>query len=209
MFGLIFVAVLVFFTSFMAIKNYDRRLSPMIILGILCFSSYFWLPSVGASIRWLELPPVSGVTTIKAPDGGFYTLLDHHSRVQVYDQYGEFLRGWFIVSDGGTSKLGLTSDGLIAVASARPGHIEMFDAYGNSPFPPAGYKSIWLSAPRSSTIPPDKIEALGLELIEVEVVDKRGFSFTTLLLFPIWHPFIGWFMLLIGGVSREIARRVS
>jgi hypothetical protein len=71
---------------------------------------------IGPSVEW----PVGEADQVAhTSDGHMLVPVIPSGRVQVYDDNGRFVRGWFVHASGGDFKVAPTSDGGVAVFTAR------------------------------------------------------------------------------------------
>ncbi|MGE0698571.1 MAG: hypothetical protein AB7O57_05700 [Hyphomicrobiaceae bacterium] len=165
------------------------------------------LPAGGASLDRVELPAVVA-TSITARDGARYALIEHMRRVQRYDPTGRFERGWFVDSAGGLAGIGMTREGLVAVASYRRRHVELFDSNGMPVGAPVAIDVHW-KGEWSKHLQPGALAAPGLTIAATGHAPPPPTSWRTLALLPLWHPLVAWLMMLVAFAPsmRGWARR--
>jgi hypothetical protein len=83
------------------------------------------LTVIGPSTEW-PVGPVDHVA--QDANGTLIVPLVPQGRVQIYDRSGRFVRGWFVQAAGGDFRITPTTDGHIAVHSAR-GHSRLVYSY--------------------------------------------------------------------------------
>ena len=170
----------------------------MFFAGILGFFGPFLIPSLGKSIWWLELPAVAHTKTIAAENGDRYSASLFLQRIQRYKAEGKFQNGWFVNAAGGGFSMGRTSDGSLAVASARLDRIEFFNPDGSYSRPPVDYGDDLSVSYFGDTLTPEDFEPIEVDLIKTSTVPNPGFSISTILLFPLASPFLGGFLIVLG-----------
>lgn len=78
----------------------------------------------------IELP-LSHVRSMTVDrQGNVYLGLEFYSRIQMYDDRGKFLRGWFLPAGSGSLDLRMNDDQQLQVHAARGSRIVVYDARG-------------------------------------------------------------------------------
>lgn len=171
-------------------------------LGALGFIGAFLLPATGTLLQQIELPPFFETTSILGPGGRTFTATIPTARIQRYDSNGRFETGWFVHSAGGMFAIGLTVDGRIAVAAARTKQVEFFNPDGSAagrPQPCAGFGSVQSGVLRSSDCP-----VWGVTFADPIQTKHPGAHWQTLVLVPLWHPFVAWLLAVLGVLAIRI-----
>jgi hypothetical protein len=174
-------------------------------VGILGFFGPVLLPLSGTWLNHIELPPFHETTSIVGPGDRTFTATISLARVQRYDGNGQFETGWFVDNAGGHFAIGLTVDGRIAIASARTKRVEFFNPDGSSagsPQPCAGS-----DGSNRSLLLPSNCRVQGVTFLEPSQAKSPPAHWTTLLLFPLWHPSIAWLLGALGLVGGAIYGR--
>ena len=120
-------------------------------------------------------------------------------RVQHYGSDGLFRTGWFVDGKGGDFAIGLTSDGRIAICTARGREIFLFDLDGR----PLGHQAC--SAPGvglfrgNHIMQPADFPAGEIRLQRVVPAERPSASLVAILLVPFWHPLVAWSIAMVGG----------
>jgi len=205
--------VIVFLVMF--IWNFQRKYREkpigfriLFYLGVFGFGGSILSPSLGRSIWWLELPAIFETKTLQAPDGRYFSANLPLQRIQRYDSKGQFELGWFVHAAGGSFLIGITKDGNIASASARKDHLEIFKPDGSYQHPPIGYGESLNISYFDDTLRPSDFKSIDVNLLESELAENPKLSFVTALLFPLWHPVVGWLMTAIGGIGAAIYKPI-
>jgi hypothetical protein len=155
----------------------------------------------------------SKTTSIVGPGGRTFAATIPLARIQRYDSDGRFEAGWFVDSIGGTFAIGLTADWRIAVAAARTKRVEFFNSGGSSG-PPQPFTrfdgfvngvlrpyNCWVDVLRPSNCQVD-----GVAFADPIQVGHPGAHWATLVLFPLWHPFVVWLLVASGMVGICVKR---
>jgi len=225
--GTVFVLVFAAIWLYRPLRDYPKGkvagcFKFLLIMGAFGFFGTFVFATLPVSFknpvfRYIELPALLGTMALEAPDGQRYTFTDSLSRIQRYNARGQFELGWFSDAEGGAGTLGLTKKGNVAVASARPDHVEIFL--------PEGVRLQVLSVksfPDRTLLPgfdkqksglffhhpmrPRELQVQGLSLAEPHQVGNPWLSFVSLPLFPLMSPLLAWFMAMIGAMPVVSAR---
>jgi hypothetical protein len=179
----------------------------LLALGALGWFGPIILPAAGDLLWHVELPAFYEAPTIVGPAGRTFALAQNLSRLQRYDLAGRFEAGWFVHSASGQVAIGLTTDGKIAVAAVRTRHVEFFNPDGS----PAGpLKSFTGGNPMSGYLQPTDFHVDGVTFQTPTVAKNPSARWNTLLLFPLWHPFIAWLLVLLaffGIATSGVATR--
>jgi hypothetical protein len=176
------------------------------------------LPAMGTLLDGVELPAHFETTTIVGPGGKRYALTSHLSRVQRYDRAGRFERGWFVGSGGGWAEIGLTTDDKIAVLAWRPRQVEIFNPDGSPAAPPRSFATRDKLAKRRDYLCPSEHHLCpseylieGVALQNPTPASNPSVRWNTLLLFPLWHPFVAWLLMfcgmMLGGIVPALRER--
>jgi hypothetical protein len=178
----------------------------LIVVGVLGFVGGLALPNAGSWLDDVELPPFFETTVIALPSGDRLTATMPTQRVQVYRTNGHFVRGWFVDAKGGRFAIGLTSDGRIAVCTARGREIFLFDLDGRV----VGRQPCF-RAPREvpTILQPDDFPASELKLQRVVPAERPTASLLATLLVPLWHPFVAVLMGIVGVGGLRYAHSAS
>jgi hypothetical protein len=125
-------------------------------------------------------------------------------RVQRYGKDGRFRNGWFVKAHGGHFGIGLTSDGRAVVCTGRGRQILVFELDGQS----VGDPRPCFRAPHEvpKILQPTDFPHGDLNLQRAIPVDPPSPSLVSILLVPLWHPFVAWFMALVGYVALRFGR---
>lgn len=178
----------------------------LIALGSLGFLGSFALPAAGDWLRHVELPQLSfGTTSIAGLDGRIFAATGSLSRIQSYDDNGHFEIGWFVDNQGGVFAIGLTTSGQIAVAAQRTKKIEFFNTDGSLAGPPQPFT--WSDGPVTGLLRPANIQVEGVSFAEPIQVSHPKQPWLALILFPLWNPFVPWFLVALGVVCIRRKRR--
>jgi hypothetical protein len=151
------------------------------------------LPATGTWLQHVELPPFFETTTIRGPEGRTFAATMPLARVQRYDGDGRFETGWFVRSGGGIIAIGLTTDGRIAVGAIRSKQVEFFNPDGSSAGPPRPCSDGLLYG----LLRPTYCRVDGVAFANPIQVENPPAHWATLVLFPLWDPFVAWLL----GVS--------
>lgn len=171
-------------------------------LGALGFVGAFLLPAAGAWLQQIELPPFFETTSILGPGGRTFTATIPTARIQRYDSNGRFETGWFVHSAGGIFRIGLTVDGRIAVASARTKQVEFFNSDGSASGRPQ--PCAWFGGVQSGVLQPSDCPVWGVTFVNPTQTTGPGAHWQTLVLFPLWHPFVAWLLAVLGMLAIRI-----
>jgi hypothetical protein len=169
--------------------------------GIIGFVGAFFLPRVGARLAHVELPAFFETTTIRLPDGGFLRATLPTQRLQRYDRDGHFIAGWFVEAAGGHFMTGLTTDGNVAICTARGRHLDVYDLDGTrvggrracTARSQVGRYVLW----------PSDFDAAEISLRAVAVVAPQHPSIASLVWVPLWHPLVAWLMAVVGALGLK------
>ncbi|MBR0835298.1 hypothetical protein JQ612_19105 [Bradyrhizobium manausense] len=171
-------------------------------LGALGFFGAFLLPATGTWLQRIELPPFFETTSILGPGGRTFTATIPTARIQRYDSNGRFETGWFVHSAGGMFAIGHTVDGRIAVAAARTKQVEFFNPDGSAagrPEPCARFGSV-----QSGVLRPSDCPVWGVTFADPIQATHPGAHWQTLVLVPLWHPFVAWLLAVLGVLATWI-----
>jgi hypothetical protein len=193
------------------IRN-GRPISGLLMgVGMMGFIAPFLLPRTGDLLRYFELPAIYETTTIRALSGDLYAATMPLARVQRYSADGRFKSGWFVDSAGGQISIGATSDGSIVIAAARTRKIQAYDAEGEPVGPPKPYVAAITG--HVPVIQPGNSIAAGMTVIQPLVVANPQPRLATLLLVPLWSPFVAWMIgvagILFSWVERTLMKKLS
>ncbi len=166
--------------------------------GVVGFFPLFILPGTKDLLNDFELPASFAEMVIRAPDGGKYTALVWSSRIQRYREDSSFSNGWFPKTLGGLWQIGLTHDGLVAVASIRGRHIELFNAEGERQGEPLKVADWPKSMDWSDTLNPGEITLDGLDLVQPGTAPPPRLTWLGVLLFPLWHVYFAVALILLS-----------
>jgi hypothetical protein len=190
-----------------------RRIAQALILvGLVGFLGTIFVIFFPYAFTWLdrvELPTFFETYTIGLPDGGRLTATVPAQRVQRYGSDGRFRTGWFVDGKGGSFAIGLTSDGRIAICTARTHEMFFFDPDGRRlghqacPGPSVGLASE-VHILRPADFPVDEVH-----LQPAASVERPNASLVPILLVPFWHPFAAWLMLFIGIIALRFGRSAA
>src|SRR5262245_50082922 len=124
-------------------------------------------------------------------------------RVQRYGSDGRFRNGWFVEAHGGHFGIGLTTDGRAVVCTGRGRRIFIFELDGRS----VGDPQPCFRAPREVPRILQPTDFHGeLNLQRAIPVDPPSPSLGSILLVPLWHPFVPWFIGVFGTVALWFVR---
>jgi hypothetical protein len=100
--------------------------------GAFGFLSGFVLSAGGSqfNLRNIDFPAGDLGDAVQDSNGVTYLALAFYGRIQAYDSLGSFLRGWSAQAEGGSIRLGLTSNGQVASYADRRGSTLVFDTDG-------------------------------------------------------------------------------
>jgi hypothetical protein len=176
-----------------------RVAQALTVFGLIGFLGTACLPAAGSWLNNVELPVFFETTTITLPDGGRVTATMPTSRVQRYGSDGRFRTGWFVNANGGHFAIGRTADGLVAVCTFRGHQIFVFDLDGQLVdqkrcHRPPGYAEGHLLQPYIG-FPVSEVA-----LSPVSPVARPDASLLTILLVPLWDPFVPGAIFAIGFV---------
>src|SRR5215831_18999665 len=174
----------------------------LIGLGAFGFLGAPLLPATGTWLRYVELPPFFETTTIVGPGDRTFTATIPLARVQRYDSNGRFEDGWFVDSIGGIFAIGLTEDGRIAVAAARTKRVEFFNPDGSSAGPPQPFT--WSGGSMNGVLRPSNCRVEGVSFADPIQVRHPEAHWTTLVLFPLWNPFVAWLLAVLGMLGTWV-----
>jgi|GEM_PF-6048753 len=141
-----------------------------------------WLPP---SFEW----PIGHTDNAAKTQDGFYVVPHTSSgRIQIYDTYLKFLRGWNVDAHGGTYKISISEENLINVYTARGNWHFLFNLQGDmiskKKYGPESYSSF-----------PDSDISLDIP--------------TNIFLLVFSHPFISWFFAAIGIATLIILDKIK
>ncbi|QPF84503.1 hypothetical protein IC762_33700 [Bradyrhizobium genosp. L] len=170
-------------------------------IGILGFVAPLFLPLTGAWLQQIELPASFETTSILGPGDRTFTATIPTARVQRYID-GRFETGWFVHSAGGMFSIGLTADGRIAIAAARTKQIEFFNPDGSSAGAPQS--CIWSGSHNDGVLRPSDCWVNGVVFLDPVQTGHPGMHWATLVLFPLWHPFVAWLLAGAGLLGAKI-----
>lgn len=173
-------------------------------LGALGFFGAFLLPMTGTWLQQIELPPFFETTSILGPGDRTFTATIPTARIQRYDGNGRFETGWFVHSAGGVFAIGVTVDGRIAVAAARTKQVEFFNPDGSSAGRPQS--CAWFGSVHSGVLRPSDCPVWGVTFVDPIQTARPRAHWQTLVLFPLWHPFVAWLLAVSGLLGTRIAR---
>jgi len=171
-------------------------------LGALGFIGAAFLPATGTWLQQIELPPFFETTSILGPGGRTFTATIPTARIQRYDSNGRFETGWFVHSAGGMFAIGSTVDGRIAVAAARTKQAEFFNPDGSSAGRPQPCP--WLGSVLSGVLQPSSCPVWGVTFVDPIQTARPGARWQTLMLFPLWNPFVAWLLAVSGMLGTRI-----
>lgn len=174
-------------------------------LGALGFFGAALLPTTGVWLRSVELPPFFETSSIVGPEGRTFTATIPLARIQRYDGNGHFETGWFVDSAGGAFSIGMTVDGRIAVAAARTKRVEFFNPDGSSVGPPRPFISS--GGLTNGVLRPSNGWIEGVAIADPIQVRNPGVHWSTLMLFPLWNPFVAWLLVVLGMVGMWATRK--
>jgi hypothetical protein len=176
-----------------------RLLRLLIAFGVVGFVGTFFIPYAGTWLDHVELPAFLGTNTIALPDGGRLTANMAQQRVQRYGSDARFRNGWFVKASGGHFGIGLTSDGKAVACTGRGRQIFVFELDGQS----AGNPRPCFHAPREvpKILQPADFPHGELDFQRAIPVDPPSPSLVSILLVPLWDPFVAWFIAVIGYVA--------
>jgi hypothetical protein len=169
------------------------------VIGVLGFMCPFYLPHSGTWLDHVELPTFFETSTIVLPDGGRLAATMPTQRVQRYGSDGRFQMGWFVPAKGGVFAIGMTRDGKVAVCTARGREILRYELDGRplgDPRPCFGPPGL---IPR--ILQPADFPGVEVELRPAVGAERPNASLLAILMVPIWHPFVAWWMIAIGLVG--------
>lgn len=174
--------------------------------GVVTFFATPLLSFTGHAFDRIELPAFYETTTLALPDGGRLTATQPLQRVQHYDRDGRFENGWFVPAKGGRFAIGLAEDGRVAVCTARGRRIYLFDLEGRS----SGEQDCF-GAPREvpAILQPADFDPAALKLLPASAITSPAPSLSGLLLVPLWHPFVAWFMAGVGYLIMKSSAAAS
>src|SRR5262245_61781641 len=174
----------------------------LIALGAVGFFAPIVLIAAGDRLRHVELPTFYDTVTIGGPAGRAFALTGYLSRLQRYDLAGRFEDGWFVRSASGAVAIGVTTDGKIAVAAVRTRRVEFFNPDGSSAGPSKPFTGDFKNL---SYLQPADYRADGVTFETPTAARNPSVRWNTLLLFPLWHPFIALFLAACGLVAGNVA----
>ena len=178
----------------------------LIALGAVGFFAPIVPIAAGDRLRHVELPTFYDTVTIGGPAGRAFALTGYLSRLQRYDLAGQFEAGWFVRSSGGAVAIGVTTDGKIAVAAVRTRHVEFFNPDGSRAGPSKPFTGDFKNLMIGYLQPAD-YHANEVTFETPTIAKNPSMRWNTLLLFPLWHPFIAWFLLVCGALADGLKHR--
>jgi hypothetical protein len=181
-----------------------RVLQALMAIGVAGFVGAFSIPYAGTWLDHFELPAFFETNTIALPDGGRLAATMPLQRVQRYGKDGRFRNGWFVKAHGGHFGIGLTSDGRAVVCTGRGRQILVFELDGQSVGDPRPCFRVPREVPK--ILQPTDFPHGDLNLQRAIPVDPPSPSLVSILLVPLWHPFVAWFMALVGYVALRFGR---
>ena len=190
--------------GFLAAAGCLMRRGQKVSGALLALGAFGWflpviLPATGNLLRHVELPAFYETAAIAGPGGATFTLTQPLARLQHYDAAGDFERGWFVDSKGGTVSIAITTEGKIAVAAARTRHVEFFNPDGSSAGSPRpftrGSKDLM-----SGYLQPAEYRVDGVTFETPTAAKAPSARWNTLLLFPLWNPVLAW-LLAAGAIA--------
>lgn len=182
-----------------AVPSKHRAIRAMGCFGFFAFLFKLIVPPLGNhALTYIELPAYFRTITIVSPSGAKYSAINDLSRIQKYDADSKFERGWFPSTGTGLFQIGLTRDGKIVAASARPKHVEIFSAEGIGKaelIKVKNFDNISLFEP----LGPKNNPIRDLDLIDPVIVKNPNPNIQTIILFPISSPFVGWLFIVAAA----------
>jgi hypothetical protein len=177
----------------------------LLALGAVGWFAPSMLPAATSRLQHVELPAFYETATIVGPDRRTFAFTQHLETVQRYDLAGRFEAGWFVDSHGGRVSIGVTTDGKIAVAAARTGRIEFFNPDGSpaGPARPFTRESKYLM---SDYLQPSEYRVEGVTFETPTAANNPNLRWNTLLLLPLWSPFVAWLLAACGIVANIWSR---
>ena len=186
----------------------ERALAILVtVLGVVGFTSGFWLTRTGVSLNAVELPAVFQTTTFELLDGGRLTASQPLQRLQIYNRDGRFVRGWFVDAAGGSYLVSLTAVGEIAICSARGARLTFYDFSGATSRPASICRFAGGGAFEPTLLTLANLPTGQPVLNNARVVSSPPLTLATALMFPLWHPFVAWALAAAGGIWLGWIRR--
>ena len=100
-----------------------------ILWGFSCFYMKFFLSDLNSK-QTFEFPLSSANSIVVNTDGLIFIGLQHFSRIQVYDEKGDFVKNWRVNSKGGLFYLEISPNDSIIVYTARGGIKQTYNTDG-------------------------------------------------------------------------------
>jgi hypothetical protein len=152
----------------------------------------------------MELPTFFETTSIVGPGDRTFAATIPLARIQRYDSDGQFETGWFVDSAGGVFAIGMTADGRIAVAAGRTKQVAFFNPDGSPAGSPRPFT--WSDGLIKGVLRPSNCWVAGEAFADPIQVENPETHWVTLVLFPLWHPFVAW-LLMGAGMAGTLAKR--
>ena len=105
---------------------------------------------------------------------------------------------------GGTFAIGFTADGQIAVAAARTKRVEFFSPDESLAGPPRQFTCS--DGLMNGVLRPSDCRVEGVAFADPIQVRNPRAHWTTLMLFPLWDPFVAWLLVVSGMVGIGVKR---
>jgi hypothetical protein len=176
-------------------------------LGAVGWFAPSMLPAAGNWLRVVELPAFYETATVLGPEGRTFALTQHLKRLQRYDLAGDFEAGWFVDSKGGAVSIGVTTDGKIAVAAARTRRVEFFNPDGSTAGPGRPFTRESKDLMRDY-LQPSEYRVEGVTFETPTAAKNPSVRWNTLLLLPLWSPFVA-FLLAACGIVANMWSKIS
>lgn len=100
-----------------------------LLWGFSCFYIAFFLSDLNSN-QTFELPLSTANSIVVNSDGLIFIGLQHFSRIQVYDEKGDFVKNWRVDSEGGMFYLDISPNDSIIVYTARGGIKQTYNTDG-------------------------------------------------------------------------------
>jgi hypothetical protein len=143
--------------------------------------------------EWLnatELPNALGSARVTAPNGRVFVASEPLGRVQRYGPEG-FERGFYVDGQGGAFDIGVSEAGDVLICSVRARALIIYTEDGVET---ARRGPCTFNDANGGLIPASRHYERNARVPEVAL------GWFGLLAVPLWHPFVAWFMILMGGL---------
>ncbi|WP_316181821.1 MULTISPECIES: hypothetical protein [unclassified Bradyrhizobium] len=138
----------------------------------------------------IELPNALGSARVAAPNGRVFVASEPLGRVQRYGPQG-FERGFYVGSQGGAFDIGVSDAGDVLICSVRARALIVYTQDGVET---ARRGPCTFNDANGGLMPASRSYERNARVPEI------AFGWFGLLAVSLWHPFIAWFMALMGAL---------